>query len=1019
MARIPKEELERLKRDVSVVQLAEARGVSLKRHGSDLIGLCPYHEDHEPSLVITPSKNLWHCLGACQAGGSVIDWVMRSEGVGFRNAVERLREQSAISHQRSAFINTSADNGQEINSFNRESPFDAKASDLELMIQVVDYYHETLKQSEEALEYLERRGLNNSEMIERFKLGYANRTLGYRLPEKNRVAGAEIRTRLQNLGILRESGHEHFNGSLIIPVFDESGTVTEIYGRKIHDNLRTGTPKHLYLPGPHHGVWNIAAVQASKEIILGEALIDALTFWSAGYQNVTSSYGIEGFTVDHLAAFKRYGIEKILIAYDRDEAGEIAARILSEKLTREGITCYRIHFPKGMDANEYALKVKPAEKSLGLMISSAVWMVGKELSVVSSQLSEDREAVAAFGLMPTTLDEISQSKEEGHFPLAALPSLECVTSIEIGAINKAAAVEPVSAERCLETTAQRGPGPPPSGLSRRGDVCKLDEDYPIAASTQNIPTEIKGDDIIITIGDRTYRIRGLSKNLSTGHMKVNVKAARGEEFHMDTLDLCADNPRRMFIKVTAVELAVEEETIKRDLKKVLNKLEELQDDQIQNAVAPKEMKPEMTSEEEVQALEFLKRPDLLDQIQQHFRQIGIVGEENNVITSYLAAISRKLEKPLAILIQSSSAAGKSSLMDAVLSFMPEEDQVKYSAMTGQSLFYMEGANLKNKILAIAEEEGAQRASYALKLLQSEGELKIASTGKDPTTGRLTTHEYKVEGPVMIFSTTTAIEIDEELLNRCVVLSVNEDREQTRAIHRMQREMQTIKGLWAKEERKRIRKLHQNAQRMLKPLNVVNPYANELTFLDDKTRTRRDHEKYLSLILSVTMLHQYQRAIKTAAIYGVPMQYIETTLEDIEITNKLANEILGRTLDELPPQTRRFLMLLDQMVKEVCERMKMEQSEYRFMRRDIREYTGWSYDQVRVHVDRLVEMEYLLVHRGGRGQNFVYELLYDGKGRIGEPFLIGLIDVESLRARKSKSTIRSLGCFETSLGYAAG
>ena len=127
-------------------------------------------------------------------------------------------------------------------------------------------------------------------------------------------------------------------------------------------------------------------------------------------------------------------------------------------------------------------------------------------------------------------------------------------------------------------------------------------------------------------------------------------------------------------------------------------------------------------------------------------------------------------------------------------------------------------DLKHKILAIVEEEGAERASYALKLLQSEGELTIASTGKDPPTGRLVTHEYRVEGPVMIFLTTTAIEIDEELLNRCLVLTVDEDREQTRAIHRCSGERQTLEGLLAERGRgDGCSPLHHNAQRLLRPL----------------------------------------------------------------------------------------------------------------------------------------------------------------------------------------------------------
>ena len=113
-------------------------------------------------------------------------------------------------------------------------------------------------------------------------------------------------------------------------------------------------------------------------------------------------------------------------------------------------------------------------------------------------------------------------------------------------------------------------------------------------------------------------------------------------------------------------------------------------------------------------------------------------------------------------------------MEAVLGLMPEEERVQYSAMTGQSLFYM-GETNPHKILAIADEEGAANASYAPELLQSEGQVSIASTGKDDQTGQLVTREYRVEGPVMLFLTTTAIDIDEELLNRCLVLTVNESR----------------------------------------------------------------------------------------------------------------------------------------------------------------------------------------------------------------------------------------------------
>jgi len=297
MARIPDDQLDRLKQEVSIQRLAEGMGVVLKRHGADLIGLCPFHDDHEPSLVITPAKNLWHCLGACQQGGSVIDWVMKTEGVSFRHAVELLQADYHPSLAAGSSGPVKKTTVQKL-----PTALEAEASDARLLAQVVDYYHETLKQSPEALAYLDKRGIADGEAIERFRLGFANRTLGYRLPARNRKEGAAIRGALQRLGLYRSSGHEHFTGSLVIPVLDERGQVLEVYGRKINDNLRKGTPKHLYLPGPHAGVWNIEALRASPEVIPCESLIDALTFWCAGYRNVTASYGVEGFTADHLAA---------------------------------------------------------------------------------------------------------------------------------------------------------------------------------------------------------------------------------------------------------------------------------------------------------------------------------------------------------------------------------------------------------------------------------------------------------------------------------------------------------------------------------------------------------------------------------------------------------------------------------------------------------------------------------------------------------------------------------------------
>jgi DNA primase len=223
MARIPQGEIERLKSEVSVERLVTGSGVALRRAGKDLLGHCPFHEDREASLVVTPSKNLWHCFG-CQVGGGPIDWVMKRNGVSFRHAVELLREGVGV---------FAAKPVKETSMRALAAPVSLDADEQLTLNQAIGYYHETLKASPEALAYLKARGIDHPEAIERFRLGFANRTLGLRLPEKNRRAGALMRARLTRVGILRASGHEHFNGTLVIPILDENGNVTEVYGRRI------------------------------------------------------------------------------------------------------------------------------------------------------------------------------------------------------------------------------------------------------------------------------------------------------------------------------------------------------------------------------------------------------------------------------------------------------------------------------------------------------------------------------------------------------------------------------------------------------------------------------------------------------------------------------------------------------------------------------------------------------------------------------------------------------------------
>jgi len=957
MPRIPETDLDRVKHATDLLALVRSRGVELKKHGSkDWIGCCPFHDDQSnPNFIVSPAKGLFHCM-VCGKAGNAIQFVQFHDGVSFRHAFEVLNQGGSV-----AFAAQPPTKQATVPKL--ACPLVLDADDVALMNQSLAYYRERLAQTPAALDYLKHRGI--AAAVEPFGLGFADRTLGLRLPMKNRNDGEALRTRLQKIGLLRESGHEHFNGCVVFPIQNEKSQVTEIYGRKINDNLRPGTAYHLYLPGPHVGIFNRECL-ASPEIILCEAVIDALTFWVNGFKNVTCIYGTEGFTDELLDAFRAHKTRRVYLAYDRDDAGDRAAMRDAEKLQRFGIECLRVKFPHGMDANEYARKVTPADKSLQVLVNAAEWMKGgtpakpvepeppKHVAMVVDEITGEPLPI---------VDHESLTSGVGWAPAPFIPA----PYAEVQAQSSSLA----------------------ASVSSQGNTAAKEE------KPSGVVVSEDAGSVTLKISDREWRARGVENNASFDLLKVNLRLLHNERFHLDTLDLYQARQRQAFVKQAAEETGLEAELVQRDLAKVLLELEGVRDRRLLGVMKPTDPVPTMTSEDREEALAWLKAPGLIGRLREAFHLAGIIGEENNTLIAYLAGVSRKLERPLAIIIQSASAAGKTTLMDAVLSFFPEEERVKYSAMTGQSLYYLGETNLKHKILAVVEEAGAEKASYALKLLQSEGELTIASTGKDPQTGKMVTQEYHVEGPVMIFLTTTAIDLDEELQNRCLTLAVDESAEQTQRIHRLQRERRTLAGLLAREQRKDVLKKLRNAQRLLQSLAILNPFAPSLTFATGRTRNRRDHEKYLTLIDAIALLHQHQREIRTLS---GEQRYVEVTLDDIALANELAPEVLGRSLDELPPQTRRLLgYIRELMTGKRKERNAKNVSA--FSRKELRDVSGWSLTQVRVHLERLVELEYLAIRHGRIGSQFVYEVLFD----LDTPEAVahvGLIAVESLRMATS-------------------
>jgi DNA primase len=506
-----------------------------------------------------------------------------------------------------------------------------------------------------------------------------------------------------------------------------------------------------------------------------------------------------------------------------------------------------------------------------------------------------------------------------------------------------------------------------------------------------------------TIGGRRYEVRGIVKG--DNKLKATVKGVGCDggkkRFHVDTVDFYSARSRAYLVKGLCDLFNDPDEIITRDLERLAEQCEGWQEPESADSAAA----PEMPPADQEAALALLKNPDMFTEILADFETLGYTGEEMNKLLCYLAAVSRKIDEPISVMIQSRSAAGKSFLQDTVLSMIPEGDAIKYTRLTDQALFYKDSNSLAHKILAVEELDGMNGAIYSIRAIQSSKKITIAYTGKDAVTGKLKTEENTVEGPLSVFITTTKTDIDGETASRFVFLSIDESREMTERILAKQRRNYTQAGIVAKIEAKSVRQKHQNASRLLKPLKVINPYADLLTFTSQSLRARRDHVKYQNLILAITYLFQHQREQITIEHGGNSLECVIATLDDIAKANEIAGEVLGRSLDELSPPSRRLLALIKEMVDAATGTGK-KPAEYRFNRRQIREYSGWSDFQVRTHMTELEELEYIFAAAGKRGKEYVYELVYTGGGEDGRPFLVGLIDMEQLRKKALEAGIKA-------------
>jgi len=880
---VTKEGIDRIKSANDLAAVVAERGIELRKKGRQLVAPCPFHQEKTASFNVSSAKGLFHCFG-CGVSGDVIGFVTKHDKVSFGGALDvlarragldlgRLMEERPRIQQRTplaALTPPRNGKGTPASKSSTEGAPPHGAPPTAILSRVVEHYHRTFCEREDAQAYLAKRGLTDRDLLRALKIGYADGSLLKVIPKDG-----EVRDELVRLGVITPEGRELLGGCVVVPIPDPlSGQWTNLYGRGMR------SPRHCYLPGPLRGVLNFQAARLSPEVVLTESVLDALSFHQVGISIAIPIYGTNGFTPDHLDLLKREGVKRVVLALDNDDAGRKGTDALKGKLEAVGITVGALSFPEGIkDANELLV-------------------------------SRNGDAGQVFRQL---LDAATLSTPEPRrFP------------------------EPVST--------------PP-----------LREEKP-AGGLQLVREGI------------TYQARVHS--LLLGRLRATVKATKGEAFHVDTIDLYASRSRAEFAKRAGKALGVEGGTVEAALLALVVEAEKTAEESKGEVEASA---PAMSESERSEALAFLKRDDLLDQVARDIDALGYVGEETNKRLLYLVAVSRKLEDPLSAIVFSQSGAGKSGLTEVIERLCPPEDVVLLTRLTPQSLYYTEPGFLDRKLVIVEERYGSMEADYSIRVLQSRKKLIAAAPVKDPQTGNMRTKVFTVEARAAFIEATTASSVNHENATRCFELQMDETEEQTRRIHERQRLLRTGRGLELRKEAEAITRRHWNAQRLLEPLPVVIPFADKLSFPSSWMRTRRDHARFLNLIEVSAFLHQHQRDRSREGA-------VVASLADYEAAYGLAGEVLRETLTDVKRPLREALQRIQGLAG---------QAEGSISRREIREALGVPDSTVRRWLSELVELEYLEVDGGKQGKAARYVVTARAPK---QELVLGLLTPEDLRAR---------------------
>ncbi len=635
-----------------------------------------------------------------------------------------------------------------------------------------------------------------------------------------------------------------------------------------------GEARHFYLKD-RRGLYPAYPEPGTRKLILTESIIDAATLLQSNifslftvHVSLLALYGTNGLSPEHLAAIKQLReLEEIIFFLNGDQAGiksvEKYAPMLKAELSpfggngKGGVKITNVEVPENEDVNSL-LQAHEAEILIHLLNER------KEIKEQDFLFSDETEGSA------NTIENEHVVREN--------------TSTETKKVESSA------------TPAEPAPGASPF-------CSKLVTENPelLFYHSSELRITVLGG-IRISGLDRLKVTLRIERRSATGHQQY-----AGQSIIRHSLDLYHARQAEQLTEMISSRFEISSTAAAGIIANLTTELEDYRQRRLESLKPQTREAYQMTEQERRQATDYLKSPDLMKNTLADIASGGIIGEQNNAITGYIVNLSRKREKPLHVMYLGASGSGKTHLQEQLALLVPREDRIEATGLSDQSLYY-EGLKLKGKILFIEDLDGAENVMYIIRELQSKGRITKRVAWRD-NKGNTKTVEIEAQGPVVISSCTTREKLYEDNANRCILLHVDQSRDQDQKI--MDYMKSRSAGSIQESRQEEIHQKMQNVQRVLQPVKVYNPYAHLIELPPEVFKPRRSLPLLLGFIETLTFYHQYQREVN---ITETGERYIRSTFEDIEQSFAIMKEVLFSKSDELSRSAREFLEQLKQRVK---------------------------------------------------------------------------------------------------------